>query len=170
MHVTTFCKHKWHFIYVLFFPGLVSCLLPITLQWWWLTRYCPRPDPAAPSWAPHSHGSASNSCTALLYTRHPALGCWEVKLRPGESGVRPPVARPLRTGVKCSNTPLGLAKISLNKACQPHSKAGSTPQFGLCLSIKVNIHQPPHSPFSQLCTQKKKEGEEQKQFHLVPSV
>lgn len=100
MHVTTSCKHKWHFIYVPFFPGLISHLLPITLHRWWLTRYCPKPDPAAPSWAPPSHGSGSNSCTVLIYTRHPVLGCWEVELRLGESGVRPPKAQPLNTGLK----------------------------------------------------------------------
>lgn len=133
MHVKTSCKHKRHFIYVPFLPGLISHLLPTTLHRWWLTRYCPKPDPAAPSWTPPSHGSASNSCAMLLYTRHPVLGRWEVELRLGKSEIRPPEARPLNTGVKCSNTFLGLAKISLNKACQPTAK--QTP-----LSSSASVH------------------------------
>lgn len=94
---------------------------------------------------------------------HPVLGCWEVELRLGESGVRSPKAQPLNTGVKHSNTFLSLVKRKTKRSIH------AIPSWASVYPYKLIFTSHPTLLFCSY-VHIKKEGEEQNQFHLVPSI
>lgn len=103
MHVTAFCKYKWHFVSMRFFPSSFRAFSPPHRVSMVIDQPSPRTRSCRSHQAPPSCSSASDSPTGPVQTRPPALGCWKAKPSLAEGGVGSPKAQPLKTRVRHSN-------------------------------------------------------------------